>query len=220
LDLGVVDAFEAVGLSIFGPQQAAAQLEASKAFAKNFMRQHQIPTPAYATFTNYDKAVAFVDSLESDELVVKISGLGSKGQGVSVCDDHEQAHPCFQQTLTFGFSRYPCFRDEHFRVAVYFSACLNTLIERMGFQWPGRPATHNPSCCGGLASINRAYVSGVSLISTRRFRARPASVVFGATGSVSPAQPKEMASAGSVSEFWKYSATWPARSRDSPWLSP
>ncbi|MCA9943602.1 MAG: phosphoribosylamine--glycine ligase, partial [Anaerolineales bacterium] len=53
LALGVVDAFQAAGLAIFGPQQAAARLESSKAFAKAFMQRHGIPTPAFATFHNF-----------------------------------------------------------------------------------------------------------------------------------------------------------------------
>ena len=54
---GIVNQFEAAGLRIFGPQKAAAQLEGSKAFAKDFMARHQIPTAAYATFS--EPAAAF-----------------------------------------------------------------------------------------------------------------------------------------------------------------
>lgn len=55
LAAGVVDAFRAAGLAIFGPSQAAAQLESSKDFAKAFMVRHQIPTAAYASFTEAGK---------------------------------------------------------------------------------------------------------------------------------------------------------------------
>lgn len=91
LALGAVDAFQAAGLPIFGPTQAAAQLESSKAFAKAFMERHDIPTAAHQTFTDYEKALAYLDTLPSTGVVVKISGLGKMGQGVTVCDNHEEA---------------------------------------------------------------------------------------------------------------------------------
>jgi len=92
LALGVVDAFTAEGLAIFGPSQAAAQLEASKAFAKAFMVRHDIPTPAFQTFSDFAEASAFLDTLpENKKLVVKLSGLGKMGMGVSVCDTREEA---------------------------------------------------------------------------------------------------------------------------------
>jgi phosphoribosylamine--glycine ligase len=91
LALGVVDAFQTVGLPIFGPQLAAARLESSKAFAKAFMQRHNIPTAAYATFSDYDEAVAYLDRLTSGRVVVKVSGLGKMGMGVTVCDNRAQA---------------------------------------------------------------------------------------------------------------------------------
>ncbi|MCP4360402.1 MAG: phosphoribosylamine--glycine ligase [Chloroflexi bacterium] len=92
LALGVVDAFQEAGLAIFGPTQAAARLESSKAFAKAFMRRHNIPTPVFAAFQNYEKAVAYVNTLAPGRgIVVKISGLGKMGMGVSVCDNRAQA---------------------------------------------------------------------------------------------------------------------------------
>lgn len=92
LALGVVDAFQAAGLAIFGPRQAAARLESSKAFAKEFMGRHHIATPAYATFTAYEEARAYVEGLPADGgLVVKVSGLGKMGMGVTVCDNQAQA---------------------------------------------------------------------------------------------------------------------------------
>lgn len=100
LALGVVDAFQAAGLAIFGPKQAAAQLEWSKAFAKDFMQRHGIATPAHAAFTNYDEAVTFVNSLLPDRgLVVKVSGLGKMGMGVTVCDNRAQAKAALQSYM-------------------------------------------------------------------------------------------------------------------------
>ncbi len=91
LALGAVDAFQAAGLAIFGPNQAAAQLESSKAFAKAFMKRHNIPTPAYAAFQDYKTAVQYLEHLPHGRVVVKISGLGHMGMGVTVCDNKEQA---------------------------------------------------------------------------------------------------------------------------------
>ncbi|MCP4419033.1 MAG: phosphoribosylamine--glycine ligase, partial [Chloroflexi bacterium] len=91
LAFGVADAFQAAGLPIFGPRQAAARLESSKAFAKAFMQRHAIPTPAFATFHSYDKAITYLDGLHTGRVVVKVSGLGKMGLGVTVCDTKEEA---------------------------------------------------------------------------------------------------------------------------------
>lgn len=96
LPLGVVDAFQAEGLCIFGPTQAAARLETSKAFAKAFMQRHAIPTPAFATFGDASSALAYLDTFESEQVVVKVSGLGIDGLGVTVCDTLDQARDAVQ----------------------------------------------------------------------------------------------------------------------------
>ncbi len=82
LAAGVVDAFQAAGLKIFGPTQRAAQLESSKDFAKQFMVRHKIPTAKYATFTNAADARAYVER-EGAPIVVKADGLAA-GKGVVV----------------------------------------------------------------------------------------------------------------------------------------
>ena len=82
LAAGVADAFQAVGLKIFGPTQRAAQLESSKDFAKQFMVRHKIPTAKYATFTNAADARAYVER-EGAPIVVKADGLAA-GKGVVV----------------------------------------------------------------------------------------------------------------------------------------
>ncbi len=89
LVLGVVDAFEAVGLRCFGPRRAPAQLEGSKAFTKEFLRRHSIPTAAYATFT--------VENFDADwvrrqrcPIVVKASGLAA-GKGVIIATTADEA---------------------------------------------------------------------------------------------------------------------------------
>ncbi|MCB0032064.1 MAG: ATP-grasp domain-containing protein, partial [Anaerolineales bacterium] len=91
LALGAADAFMARGLRIFGPTQAATRLESSKAFAKEFMQAQGIPTPAFATFNDYENAELYLDNLPSEKVVVKVSGLGRMGMGVTVCDSKEEA---------------------------------------------------------------------------------------------------------------------------------
>ena len=90
LSAGVVDVFRARGLRIFGPTQAAAQLESSKAFAKDFMARHGIPTAHYATFTDPVAAHAHVDKVGAP-IVVKADGLAA-GKGVVVAMSLAEAH--------------------------------------------------------------------------------------------------------------------------------
>ena len=90
LAAGVVDAFRARGLRIFGPTQAAAQLESSKAFAKDFMKRHGIPTAAYETFSDPAAAHAYVDRLGAP-IVIKADGLAA-GKGVVVAMTLAEAH--------------------------------------------------------------------------------------------------------------------------------
>ena len=87
LSAGVVDVFRARKLRIFGPTQAAAQLESSKAFAKAFMQRHGIPTATYATFTSAAEAHAHVDQFGAP-IVVKADGLAA-GKGVLVTMNDE-----------------------------------------------------------------------------------------------------------------------------------
>ena len=90
LAAGVVDSFRAAGLRIFGPTQAAAQLESSKAFSKAFMQRHAIPTAAFATFNQPADAHAYVDA-RGAPIVVKADGLAA-GKGVVVAETLAQAH--------------------------------------------------------------------------------------------------------------------------------
>src|SRR3954471_7493748 len=89
LVIGVVDAFAAAGLRCFGPRQAAAQLEGSKAFTKEFLRRHGIPTAAYATFTKDNFDAGWVRA-QRTPIVVKASGLAA-GKGVVICDSVDDA---------------------------------------------------------------------------------------------------------------------------------
>jgi phosphoribosylamine--glycine ligase len=86
---GVVDAFLAAGLRCFGPRQAAAQLEGSKAFTKEFLKRHGIPTAAYATFTRDNFDAAWVRRQRAP-IVVKASGLAA-GKGVVIVDMADEA---------------------------------------------------------------------------------------------------------------------------------
>jgi len=90
LAAGIVDDFRGHGLRIFGPTQAAAQLESSKAFSKAFMQRHGIPTAAFETFTDVAQAHAYVDRLGAP-IVVKADGLAA-GKGVVVAMTLAEAH--------------------------------------------------------------------------------------------------------------------------------
>ena len=90
LAAGVVDEFRKHGLRVFGPTQAAAQLESSKAFSKAFMKRHSIPTAAYETFSDPVAAHAYVEQ-QGAPIVVKADGLAA-GKGVVVAMSREEAH--------------------------------------------------------------------------------------------------------------------------------
>jgi phosphoribosylamine--glycine ligase len=90
LAAGIVDDFRAHGLRVFGPTQAAAQLESSKAFSKAFMKRHGIPTAEYETFSDPVAAHAYIDQ-KGAPIVVKADGLAA-GKGVVVAMSLQQAH--------------------------------------------------------------------------------------------------------------------------------
>ena len=97
LSQGVVDAFRENGLKIFGPTKAAAQLESSKDFAKAFMIRHQIPTAAYATFTDAKAAHDYVNA-QGAPIVIKADGLAA-GKGVVVAMSLDEAHAAIDAML-------------------------------------------------------------------------------------------------------------------------
>ncbi|HKK04475.1 MAG TPA: phosphoribosylamine--glycine ligase [Gammaproteobacteria bacterium] len=94
---GVVDAFEAVGLPIFGPRQAAAQLEGSKAFTKDFLARHNIPTAEYRTFVDAAEAIAYIEE-RGAPIVVKADGLAA-GKGVIVAQNVAEAVAAVEDML-------------------------------------------------------------------------------------------------------------------------
>jgi len=98
LAAGVVDAFRAAGLPIFGPTRGAAQLESSKDFAKRFLVRHNIPTAKYATFADAPAAHAYVDA-QGAPIVIKADGLAA-GKGVVVAMTAAEAHAAIDVMLT------------------------------------------------------------------------------------------------------------------------
>ncbi len=97
LALGIVDEFRKRGLRIFGPTKAAAQIEASKVFAKEVMKEANIPTAEYGTFTDFNAALSYVRR-KGAPIVVKASGL-ALGKGVSVCATLEEAEAALEEMM-------------------------------------------------------------------------------------------------------------------------
>ncbi|GKW35790.1 phosphoribosylamine--glycine ligase [Pectobacterium versatile] len=97
LVIGVVDAFQSAGLKIFGPTQGAAQLEGSKAFTKDFLARHNIPTAEYQNFTEVEPALAYVRS-KGAPIVIKADGLAA-GKGVIVAMTLQEAENAIQDML-------------------------------------------------------------------------------------------------------------------------
>lgn len=97
LAAGIVDEFRSRGLRIFGPTKAAAQIEASKAFAKDLMARHNIPTADSRTFEDFDEALAYVMA-GPERSVIKYDGLAA-GKGVVVAQSHEEAEAALRNML-------------------------------------------------------------------------------------------------------------------------
>ena len=95
---GIVDFFEGEGLHCFGPSAAAAQLEGSKAFTKEFLARHNIPTGAYETFTDPDAACAYIQA-QGAPIVVKADGLAA-GKGVIVAMSVDEAEAAVRDMLS------------------------------------------------------------------------------------------------------------------------
>ncbi|MCL2854290.1 MAG: phosphoribosylamine--glycine ligase [Defluviitaleaceae bacterium] len=102
---GIVDAFQGEGLTIFGPNKHAAQIEGSKSFAKDFMKKYSIPTASYEVFEDYEAAMLHVVNSEFP-LVIKADGLAA-GKGVLICANIESAERALDSILNkriFGAS--------------------------------------------------------------------------------------------------------------------
>lgn len=95
---GLVDDFQAAGLACFGPSKAAAQLEGSKVFSKDFLKRHGIPTAYYQSFTEIAPAKAYIET-QGAPIVVKADGLAA-GKGVIVAETVEQATAAVEDMLS------------------------------------------------------------------------------------------------------------------------
>ena len=100
LCMGLADLLEANGHKVFGPCKAAATLEGSKAFSKDFMKRHNIPTAAYANVDNYEDAVKSLKEF-SYPVVIKADGLAA-GKGVVICEDEKTALKTLKEFLIDG----------------------------------------------------------------------------------------------------------------------
>ncbi|KAL3480648.1 phosphoribosylglycinamide synthetase [Aspergillus californicus] len=94
---GIQGYFQAVGIRCFGPSKAAARMEGSKAFSKDFMKRQNIPTAAYGNFTDYEKARQYLDSV-SHNVVIKADGLAG-GKGVILPTSKEEAHQALREMM-------------------------------------------------------------------------------------------------------------------------
>ncbi|WP_040205419.1 phosphoribosylamine--glycine ligase [Neobacillus jeddahensis] len=94
---GLADQFEAAGLAVFGPRQAAAEIEGSKSFAKELMKKYQIPTADYAVFTSIEKARSYIEE-KGAPIVIKADGLAA-GKGVTVALTKEEALKSVEEML-------------------------------------------------------------------------------------------------------------------------
>ena len=111
---GIVDRFQQSGLTIFGPSAAAAQLEGSKTFTKDFLARHQIPTASYQSFTEIEPAIDYVRS-KGAPIVVKADGLAA-GKGVIMAENEEQAIVAITDMLAgnaFGDAGHRVVIEEH-----------------------------------------------------------------------------------------------------------
>ncbi len=97
LCLGLVDRFEAAGLKVFGPSQAAAELEGSKVFAKEFMARHAIPTAGFVVFDDLEKARLYL-KVHPGPVVLKADGLAA-GKGVFVCAETKEAEEALETIM-------------------------------------------------------------------------------------------------------------------------
>ena len=100
LALGLADLLDARSIPVFGPSRAAAELEWSKVFAKDFMRRHGIPTAPYGVFTEFEAAVDFIE-MAGAPLVVKADGLAA-GKGVAIAPDYDAAAAIVRKFMEEG----------------------------------------------------------------------------------------------------------------------
>jgi phosphoribosylamine--glycine ligase len=116
LSLGIVDYFKSCGLKIIGPSKEAARLESSKIYSKNFMSKYDIPTARYSAFSDVNRVLDFIDSLNEDnKIVIKADGLAA-GKGVYICSSKEEAKSIICQVMkekTLGDAGTSVVIEEH-----------------------------------------------------------------------------------------------------------
>ncbi len=95
---GIVDFLQSQKIPVFGPSKAAAQLEGSKVFAKNFMKKYNIPTATFKEFSNYQQALKYLDTLRESKIVIKADGLAA-GKGSVVCADLAEARQALKTIM-------------------------------------------------------------------------------------------------------------------------
>jgi phosphoribosylamine--glycine ligase len=128
---GIVDQFQQQDLAIFGPHQAAAQLESSKTFSKDFMQKHGVKTAAYQNFNDYQQAQDYLDQQQMP-IVIKASGLAA-GKGVIICQNREEANTALREVMveqTFGSAGNEVVIEEYlegFEISIL-SVCSGTDI--------------------------------------------------------------------------------------------
>ena len=101
---GIQDAFAAAGLAVFGPSKAAARLEGSKVFSKAMMHKYNIPTAAYASFSDYEEAKVYLEK-QPVPVVLKADGLAA-GKGVIIAQTQEQAQAALKEMMCGGCLLY------------------------------------------------------------------------------------------------------------------
>ncbi len=160
---GIVDALSEQGMRVFGPSAAAAQLEASKRFAKDFMTRHNIPTADYAVFEDAAEAIRYVHNAGAP-LVVKADGLAA-GKGVTVAGDVSQAEAAVRAAMenrVFGDAGRQVVIEEHLvgEEASILAFCDGTSILPMASSQDHKPAFDNDEGpnTGGMGAYSPAPV--------------------------------------------------------------
>ncbi len=166
LALGIVNAFEKKGLKIFGPSKKAAQIEASKTFAKKIMTKANIPTPKSETFTDINKANQYIKK-QKTPIVIKADGLAA-GKGVAICDTAQKALNAAKAMLIknqFGKSGKKILIEEYAEgnEASFIAFCDGTNILPLPASKDHKPAFDNnkgPNTGGMGAYSPVSYING------------------------------------------------------------
>ncbi|KAJ5127586.1 Phosphoribosylglycinamide synthetase N-terminal [Penicillium atrosanguineum] len=145
---GIQGYFQAVGIRCFGPSKAAARMEGSKTFSKDFMHRHQIPTAAFGNFKDYESARQYLDSV-SHNVVIKADGLAG-GKGVVIPTTKEEAHQALKEMMVdhqFGSAGDEVVIEEYLEVmATPFAPCPPAQDHKRIFDGDKGPNTGGMGC--------------------------------------------------------------------------